>query len=256
MYDAATRYHYFCSDGSIVCDSTKIGYIFNFSKYSEIYYLPLGGYDNIEQLKEAVFANEHDSTAKANIESWFETSGLSAREGDLEDTVFCNDRTIVTGALAGEEVNSLTSDNKHINSSFAPFIRNSVENAAGNYSPSLDCPNKNDAFTKDDTKNGNGMLNHKVGLLTADEATLASAGWELTTENYVYSYIARPTTWTMSPADFKDYGYIWNFEVPYIARSNPVNANYYRPVVSLKNGTTFVTGGTGTGSNPYVIEQQ
>lgn len=39
--------------------------------------------------------------------------------------------------------------------------------------PQFICPNQNDAFTKSDTKKGNGKLGEKVGLITIDEVVAA-----------------------------------------------------------------------------------
>ena len=80
--EAKTRYHYFCTDGSSSCDSSKIGYLLDMKEaggslngdsvsstpdpgYSwRLTYLPLGGYDDISDLKNAVSSNTRNSSIK------------------------------------------------------------------------------------------------------------------------------------------------------------------------------------------------
>lgn len=252
--NAAVRYHYFCTDGAAVCDDTKIGYIHYFYSGS-IYYLKVGGYDGIEDMKTAMFTNTNDSVAKAAIESWFEQENLDGHlantrkyEDDLEDAIFCNDRSYYRGALKGEDIDAGTASSVH-----GAFGRNSVVNAQNNLEPILDCPNKNDAFTKDDTTNGNGMLSHKVGLITADELTMAASGW------WDYDFSAYLNTgqfaWTISPLGVSlgnAIEFIWNANLNSYATNNIYRL---RPMVSLKAGTVFANNGAdGTKTNPYIVE--
>ena len=239
-------HRYFCSDGTATCDGQKIRYIVEGSKT-----YPIGGYEDFEDLKAHAFTNTNDSNAKNVIESWFESENLDSHEDDLEDVVYCNDRTLVSGAYYSKDI-QLTRDP----SFFAAHNRVSTLNAQNNYSPSLNCSSKNDSFTKAESTTGNGMLGHKVGLITADELTLAGI---VTNEEADGNYLSSGTSsevsfWTMTPYSGHYEMYVW---------SNVINGrkhyasynNGLRPVVSLKSTMKFADGGAGTSTNPYIVEE-
>ena len=248
--NAAVKYHYFCTDGATTCDDTKIGYIYYFNNPDVIYYLNIAGYDDIEAAKAAMHTNTTDSNAKVIIETWFEAEGLNAHEDDLEDTIFCNDRSYFAGALKGKDSDATLYNYFNY---YGAYGRNGVRNAQDNFSPSLDCPNKNDSFTKDDIANGNGKLKHKVGLITEDELTLASMGqYGYNYDTTSYLYFGR-NAWSASPLSFiNDYGYANVYRWTTV-NSESVNATLgLRPLVSLKAGTNFVSG-TGLRTDPYIV---
>ena len=247
--NAAVRYHYFCTDGATSCDNTKIGYIYFFANSSIIYYLKVDGYDNIEDMKTAMFTNTTDSNAKAMVETWFEQQNLDGHEtgtknyeDDLEDAIFCNDRSYYTGALKNKDSDatpeSITTYNHH-----GAFGRDFVADE-----PSLDCINTNDAFTKDDITNGNAKLNHKIGLATRDELLMAG----VVGESSVYLYSGQ-LVWSASPHNFGNDAaieYNWNSGYGYNYTDEVFGL---RPLVSLKAGTTY-NQGNGTKDNPYIID--
>ncbi|MBR5669894.1 BsaA family SipW-dependent biofilm matrix protein [Candidatus Saccharibacteria bacterium] len=251
--EAQTRYHYFCLDGATTCDNTKIGYMLSYVNYTNtntlyISYLPVNGYDNIEAMKNAMFANEHDSLVKAALETWFEDSNLDGHVGgarnyedDLEDAVFCNERTLYSGPLKSKDDGGLTS---YFN---AAYRVSSTVNNSSNITPSLDCASARDSFTKY-SSNGNGKLKHKVGLITADELRLAGL-----VDGSVFIH-SNPGTWTMTPADFSTESASVYSMSSYIYNKSIVNSNPVRPVVSLKAGTEYIPGGNGTRGNPYYIQ--
>ena len=135
--------------------------------------------------------------------------------------------------------------------------------------PSLICPKDNNGgklskFTVDDTVNGNGNLDYKIGLLTADEMVLAGmATYPVYTnnnydQNSVTSYLRSNATidwyWTLSPFDFRDAAArVWRSDgAGYLVGDGVDPFGALRPVVSLKSATT-ISGGNGTASNPFVI---
>ena len=247
MYSsAATRYHYFCTNRSTSCSSSQIGYLLYFDGASPMRYLPIGGYDDIEDAKAAMFANTNDSKAKSTVESWFEQKGLTSLEGDLEDAVFCNDRTIGEGGLAGESENAHTYSYNY----FSPYTRRSA--------PSLSCTRKEDAFTKTETSTTNGKLKHKVGLITMDELNLAGMGPNIYDATETFLYDADSQEWTMSPLSFEAGTYSVTakegFWYSMTHGDNAGNSKGLRPVVSIKYGKKFAGGGTGTKEDPFVIE--
>jgi hypothetical protein len=255
--NAAVRYHYFCTDGATTCDNTKIGYINYFNDSTYIYYLKVNGYNNIENMKIAMFANVTDSNAKAKVETWFEQQNLDGHvvgtknyEDDLEDTVFCNDRSYYSGALMSKDSDASPTATT-VYSFHGAYSRNYIKNAQNNYEPSLDCENLNDAFTKD-SANGNGKLNHKIGLITADELTMAGTG-NPGYDSTAYLYTGR-LAWSASPVGFSStsaHEYFWNSNLSsgdYVS-----SASGLRPLVSLKSGMEFASG-TGLKTDPYIVE--
>jgi hypothetical protein len=248
----AYDYHYFCLDGTTSCDSNNIAYVATYNleySYYSIFYLPIGGYDDVEDMKDAMFANEHDSYIKTVVEDWFEASGLTSYEGDLEDAIFCNDRTILSGTLAGEDSGAGNPNDYNYSgfNKFGSYIRNRIS-VNNNYHPSLDCTNKRDAFTKDDTTNGNGMLEHKVGLFTYDELVLAGHA-----NSSGDAYFADDNWhWTMSPQEYFVNGQVFNWSFDIDSENSLSNSYLIRPAVSLKYGMKFASG-DGTTTSPYVV---
>ena len=121
------------------------------------------------------------------------------------------------------------------------------------YKPSVTCPNKNDAFTVNDTTKGNGALNHPVALLTADELTMAGSGYPgYSNKSYLYT---NQIWWSLSPFYFS-YFYANAFNLSSSGRLN--NGNVYnsfgvRPAVSLAPGTSFASG-DGSSDTPYKVQ--
>ncbi len=255
---AATRYHYFCTDGATSCDGTKIGYIQHFAYESSIDYIKIGGYDNIEAAKTAMFANEHDSLAKATIETWFEnenldghTAGTRNYEDDLEDVIFCNDRTMYGGAFAGKDFDATPTDSVKQYSTFGAYKRIAIKNSSNNFEPSLDCPRAEDSFTKS-TANGNGKLKHKVGLITADEMTMVGQSWT-DGDSLTYLYTNSMDQWTMTPAFFyRRDGRLFTSSGS-LNEDPPIDGAGYRPVVSLKSSAAYFVSGSGTKADPYIV---
>ncbi|MBR3323067.1 InlB B-repeat-containing protein [Candidatus Saccharibacteria bacterium] len=258
--NAAVRYHYFCTDGATSCDNTKIGYISYFGNSSIIYYLKVDGYDDIEDMKDAMFSNTTDSNAKAMIETWFEQQNLDGHiidtknyEDDLEDTIFCNDRSYYSGALKGKDSDATPSGGYSNYSYHGSIGRNFVKNSDNNYEPSLDCININDSFTKY-VANGNGKLKYKIGLVTDDELTIAGMNRnQASLESYLYTGSSNVHAWTASPNIFSvDYSGEGNWDFR-LSGNNITGSLGLRPLVSLKNSIEF-TSGTGLSTDPYIVE--
>ena len=107
-------------------------------------------------------ANTNKSTILNNLESWYKNN-LESYENKLADTIWCNDKSTLNGEFG--------------------YGKNETDYAAYNRiyytgQPTLKCPNDNNGgklskYTVDDTKNGNGNLTYKIGLLTANEIVFA-----------------------------------------------------------------------------------
>ena len=254
------NHHYFCADGTGSC--SIVYYIYQISK-STIYYIKLGDGNNIEQaLKEMITesTNENSSTIKQYIDEWYNET-MSKKTDELEDTVWCNDRSIYNKGGFDKDTNADATNAQskldYYNSLLLFGIYN-LQNMFGKnegktINPSLKCPSKNDSFTVS-AANGNGKLSYPVALLTAAEATLAGHGLQGYSED---SYlITRGSYWLSSPLGFSD-GYDLvsgvnsggNLHAGFVDSSVGV-----RPSVSLKLGTS-ISGGNGTSDNPYIVRE-
>ncbi|MBR6133990.1 VWA domain-containing protein [Candidatus Saccharibacteria bacterium] len=246
--DTGKGYHYTCGNTSTRCTSV---YYLNYMASSSSYVLTLTGGVDIEAAKTKMFSNETDSAIKRVIDRWYKNNlKNTAAESLLEDTVFCNDRTIYDGLLKSKNDTSAVSTTM-IYSYYGPYGRNRKNNKnAQTIAPSLQCPNVTDAFTVNAT-NGNGALDYPVGLLTGDELTLAGHGWNgKSISSYLYT---DRSSWTMSPSFFDNngaLGFDWRVGLIGLRISN---ADSVRPVVSLVPGTA-VSDGDGSTDNPWVIE--
>ena len=206
-----------------------------------IFYLRLSSGKNIEDSKNEMFTNTTDSTIKKAIDTWYSQNMTSYTE-KLEDTIWCNDRTLYKGSLFGKDEDVGTSA-----SYFSADNRMKTK-----YSPSVNCPNESrDGFTISMNSGGNGKLTYPVGLLTADEIMLAG-GSSNNTSYYLYT---GQTYWSLSPSRF-DLNFAYDFFVNSggtLYRGHVSDSNGVRPAVSLVPGTRTVAG-DGTVYDPYVIE--
>lgn len=240
----ATKYHYTCLDTDGVC--TSVYYIHYFGNSSTIYYLTLKDGKNIEVAKDEMFTNDKNSTSsdiKQQVDSWY-AANMTEYTDKLEDTIWCNDRTFYSGTLKSKDTSSTS------NSYFGGYGRNETSP----YKPSVTCPEPTrDGFTVNQETGGNGLLKYPVGLLTADELTLAGHGWS----GYSGSGYLRTGQyyWSLSPRSFGNTG-ATGFRVGSSGdlRNNGVDYSYgVRPSVSLAPGTKH-SGGDGTETSPYIVE--
>ena len=236
----AKKYHYTCLNTTGEC--TNVYYIHYFGSSYQIYYLKLSSGKNIEDAKDEMFTNTTDSTMKRTIDNWY-SQNMTAYTSKLEDTFWCNDRTLYSGSLAGKDEDAGTDY-----SQFSAYNRVSIKS-----SPSIDCSNESrDGFTVSTSSGGNGKLTYPVGLLTADEVMLAGGNNNSNSKYYLYT---GKDYWVMSPFSFY-YNYANGFYViSYGNLENTVVGNPYivRPSVSLAPGTK-TTEGNGTVDDPYIVE--
>ena len=231
----------------------------------------------------ATHANINKSTILKNLETWYKAK-LTSYTDKLADTIWCNDKSTVKNVTMNifESADGiLNKDSMVINglgykqkfSMYGSSIRNiGLDRGDNSYTngigPSLICPKDNDGgklskFTVDDTVNGNGNLDYKIGILTADEMVLAGLT-PLSTyynnnydENSVSSYLrsnANGYYWTLSSVGFvNNVPYVWNASVDGDLSDVGVDISHaLRPSIALKSDTT-ISGGNGTASNPFVI---
>lgn len=163
-----------------------------------------------------------DSSAKTVIDNWFRDN-MNDYVKELEDTVWCNDRS----QNAGEFV-----------------ARERLE--AGN--PTIECANIDDSFTVFSSK-GNKKLTYPTAIINADEATYGGEVLKKTqTETFInkaYSY------WSMTP-----YTTTKNMYPNSKGMLNMYTFTYnagLRPMISIRP-TAILISGDGTQDNPYIVE--
>ena len=182
-------------------------------------------------------ANTNNSTIKTYLDTWYENNIKgTTNEQYIADNLFCNDRSFApnnSGTGAG------TSQTHYRWYNFA--------DNANNNKVMLICPQKNDAFTVNDTSKGNGALTYGIGLVTTDEVVLAGG---YSDDNYDYYLYNDKYYWTMSP-----YCTGGSYASERAVRSGYVGSNgvHYtigiRPVINLSS--EILKNGNGTVSDPY-----
>ena len=218
--------------------STRIGTsIFNASSNDNAYVGYMYGTAGSSSYEET-HANTNDSTIKGVIDSWYEEN-MTEYTNQLEDTVWCNDRSIdptSSGTGAGTTVTDYGADYR----------------LHANKTPTLECVNENDRFTVSE-ENGNGALTYPVALLTADE--IAYAGGVYNERNSSYYLYNRNYFWSLSPYYF-DGSNAYVFDVNSTGGLNNGSvrdARGVRPAVSLRPGVKVTSEGDGTMENPYIV---
>ena len=175
---------------------------------------------------------EKDSTVKEILDNWYVTN---ISERGLDDKItsipgFCNDRDIANK-------DSWSLDDK-------AFYYNAWERLQTQKIPILKCNNDRDLYKV------------KIGLITADEVSMAGGVWN--TENSSYYLHIGNSFWTMTPCRFTLSSTYKLSLVFYLGsdgslNNNGVNASRgIRPVINL--ASDVVLSGTGTASDPYIVE--
>ena len=217
--------------------------------YYQDYYVNLTGGDGIENALTKMQVNTTNSNAKDKIDTWY-SSNMNEFTNKLEDTIWCNDRSV------GDNNNNGWIANGGDLGTYIYYGARERSAQAQNTStvmnqPSLVCVNKNDRFTVSNG-NGNRALDYPVALLTLDELVLA--GGLAGTQNTSFYLNGGSYYWFLSPDSFDERGAReFTMGSGDIRGSDVSNTGGLRPVVSLKPGTPVVKG-TGTVNNPYVIE--
>ena len=232
-YNTINSNHYTCFTTGTTC--TSLYYVY-YTNSSTAYYITLSNGKSVDDaLNEMLYAddvNKTDSAIKTYIDSWYKDK-MTSYTDKLEDTVFCNDRTII---------NQLSNGWNPDGGSTTTSVQ--FKNYNTNYS--LACTNETDRFSKSNSK---ARLNYPVGLLSAPEVWLAYRNASYST-NYLKSYLY----WLASPGYFsgavgvrsvRATGYI-----DFVTIDIPAGV---RPAVSLKPGTEY-TSGNGAYTNPFVVE--
>lgn len=191
-------------------------------------------------------ANTNDSTMLKNLKQWYDLSFNEQQKNKLADTIWCNDKSIVSTSVYGNGCGIESTQ-------YSASIRTNA--------PTLVCPSddlgvKISKFTASDTVNGNGALKgYKIGLLTADEIVFAGGSWNTKNTSY-YLYKNATGYWlTMTPHIFRYGGSLSMVGVRTDGEVNFISSGGFggvRPAVSLIS-TITISDGTGTSSDPFII---
>ena len=238
-YNTINNNHYTCMTTGTTC--TSLYYVF-YTMSSTAYYITLTGGKSVnDALNEMLYAddvNTKDSTIKTYIDSWYENN-LIDYEDKLEDTVFCNDRSI--SSLNGWNPNGGSTSG----ASDLYFENYSTSNQ------SLVCANETDRFSVNNFK---AQLKYPIGLLSVPELSLSGFSDSTASSHYFNNgqYV-----WLCSAGSFF---YLRNFYAIVGAvysggLSHDIGARSMgvRPSVSLKPGIEY-SSGDGSFTSPFVIE--
>ena len=230
-YNTINNNHYTCMTTGTTCSS--INYVYYADSESAYYITLTNGKSVNDALNEMLYAddvNTKDSTIKTYIDSWYE-SNLASYKDKLEDTVFCNYRSMNNESSNGWNPNGGST------STILEFKNYNTNNQ------SLVCTNETDRFSMSNPK---AKLKYPIGLLSLPELKLAGYG----SSHY---YNNGQEVWLAYPSDlYNNSTYVGltgsgGFLVNFANDSNGV-----RPSVSLKPNTEF-TDGDGSFTNPFVI---
>ncbi|MDO4341524.1 MAG: hypothetical protein Q4C44_02130 [bacterium] len=227
-----------------------------------------GTWTNSSSYAEA-HANINKSIILQNLEKWYDnvlSKQSNFNENQLADTIWCNDKSVVTDtAFNPDNMTNLTNLGYGRNQIYFGAVKRMLTKAGtpNGSGPSLICSNDNNGgklskFTVSDTTNGNGALDKKIGLLTADELAYAGTYASIKrSSGYYLNENSNGNHWfTATP-----YGYnrgVYNFGVlkgtrifgePTLSSNNREYG--IRPAISLVSSTTIT--GKGTATNPYKV---
>jgi len=242
------KYHYTCFSNSNQCENVYYIYSKDDMYSAYLFYITLSNGKKIENALDDMTinsTNNYSSTIKEYIDNWYENNLLNY-QSFIEDTIWCNDRTVVKKAGWDKDTN-INSDTEL---SFGWY------KSGYNYRTSLEC-SKNDSFTVSN-KLGNGKLKYPIGLLTADELILAGH-WMYSRETTNYLYIGK-SWWSMTPIYFEhpngstnNRAYMKVAPTDHYWIESASNSYGVRPAISLKSSVK-VSSGDGTINSPYIIE--
>ena len=213
----------------------------------------------------STFDLEHQNLTKSNalttLETWYRDN-LVPYGDKIADVVWCNDKNPTLSSFGDSSYNNYAygTNNKTYYSAYER-LTNNASASANNNKPSFKCADSQG--TDHDLSRfmvssyaGNGKLTYKIGLLTADEAAFAGAGLYAAYTSQTSSYLKLYGTSsfrTMTPGYFNSNAYVFCLYYGGISQSSVSSAEHIRPVIALKSKVA-ISGGSGTSSNPYVVE--
>lgn len=238
-YTSLNSHHYTCFNESGECE--VISYIPQIDLDNDIFYkIDLSnGEDISDALDNMLSGNSKDSLIKRYNDIFYKT--IDNYSDYLEDTVYCNDRSINTlggyNPNGGSVLEGITFNNSTI-------------------SNSLKCPDNKDKFTVSN-EIGNGALTYPVGFLSGVEANMWGSSARNVSNTSLY-WLGTPVSFSGNSisvygvSEGSIIGHSWNSRDNAIEGLGYTNGMGIRPVISLKPGIEFYKG-DGTSNNPYMI---
>ena len=172
--------------------------------------------------------NTTNSTIKSGVDAWYKHYLLEDYDDYIEDTIFCNDRSI-------RALNGWNPDGGMTNA-YLQFKEYNVTS-------DLSCTNTTDKFS---VSNNNAKLTYKVGLMSSPEMNILNNSNARKTGQFY---------WLASPHSF-DYYRARGRSVftDGLMRDDGVSVTLgVRPAVSLTPGIEY-SDGDGSMANPYIVD--
>ncbi len=231
--------------------STKYNTNSNDNKYVGWMYGPTG--TTASTSKAQAQTNTADSTIKGVVDAWYKTNIADKGYGSaVSDTLFCNDRSIPGKTETGWSSDTGLGYGTNY-TAYGAYARMRVGfNGYTGATPTFKCPQKNDAFTVNDTSKGNGALTYPVGLITADEIVAAGSG-RYGASNTKY-FLCNPSAWywSLSPGQKNSHHCVFSMSNNGILfLSIGVQDGAVTPVINLSAEYVKTLRGTGTMVDPY-----
>lgn len=207
--------------------------------------------------KEQAQTNETNTNMKIQLENWYKIN-IKDKNLDkyLQDSIFCNDRSIPGKSETGWSYDTGLGFGSNY-TAYGATARSNIWNTDVNKAqPKFTCENKNDAFTKEDTERGNGKLEEKIGLITADEIVAAGSGKYATPNENYYLYKGPTWYWAITPCLYYTNNHTGVFVVGSAGNLENYDTFYgggVAPVISLTSEYVSMMIGDGTINNPYKI---
>jgi len=185
---------------------------------------------------------ETKSNALTQLETWY-TNNLSSYASKLDTNAgFCGDRTPSTNITTSNNSGGTGTTTTY----YGGYIRlgNSVK------LPSLECPTE-DLYTVSGASKGNKSLTYPIGLITADEVSMAGGVYGTSHPNQSYYLYNGQRYWTLSPSSYGG-AYVFNvWSDGNLSAAGANNTYGVRPVINLHSDIELT--GTGTMSDPYIV---
>jgi len=223
-----STHHYMCvSNGLKTC--ATVAYVYYYTGTGTMYYITLkDGVTTVDKaLEDMLTKNTTNSTMKSGVDAWYKHYLLEDYDDYIEDTIFCNDRSI-------RALNGWNPDGGMTNE----FLQFKEYEGTSD----LSCTNTTDQFS---ISNNNAKLTYKVGLMSSPEMKiLNNNSARKTGQSY---WLASPGCFSNDRASVRDV--VTNGSM-YIGSVN--SAYVVRPAVSLKSSARAISG-DGSTKNPYKL---
>ena len=224
-----STHHYMCvSNGLKTC--ATVAYVYYYTGTGTMYYITLkDGVTTVDKaLEDMLTKNTTNSTMKSGVDAWYKHYLLEDYDDYIEDTIFCNDRSI-------RALNGWNPDG----GSTTAYLQFKEYNVTSD----LSCTNTTDQFS---ISNNNAKLTYKVGLMSSPEMNILNNSNARKTGQYY---------WLASPyfSDYSGAGGRSVYSNGSMSYNNVRNTGGVRPAVSLTPGIEY-SDGDGSMANPYKVE--